>query len=119
MHKISDLARWLKQQDDIVILPHIGMDGDSLGSALALKTILDSLGKRSAICLRGRSAMYAFLRGLNISISRDLPSPPGHCCSWTLQIGPGSGTGRTGWIARRRWTGQCWTTTKPTPASAT
>jgi phosphoesterase RecJ-like protein len=79
MHKISDLARWLKQQDDIVILPHIGMDGDSLGSALAMKTILDSLGKRSAICCaEDVPAMYAFLPGLeHIHEPGDLPFPAG------------------------------------------
>lgn len=77
MHTISDLARWLKQHDDILILPHIGMDGDSLGSSLALKTTLDTLGKRSAICCEEDvPSMYAFMPGLhNIHKPGHLPFP--------------------------------------------
>ena len=45
-----DVAEWLKSHDDLLILTHLHPDGDALGSSLALCLMLESLGRRAAVC---------------------------------------------------------------------
>lgn len=48
---IKSIATILRDLDDILIFPHMNMDGDALGSATALCLALRSLGKRSYIMI--------------------------------------------------------------------
>ena len=47
---VGDVADKLCQRDNVLILFHHNPDGDAAGSAFALKSFLDSIGKR-AVCL--------------------------------------------------------------------
>ena len=65
MVTISEIAKWLMDNDDIAIMSHVRPDGDSLGSTLALKLALEQLGKRAVVvypdpvpamyCIRSRT----------------------------------------------------------------
>ena len=46
----TDVANWLREQEDIAILTHLHPDGDALGSSLALALALRALGKRAFVC---------------------------------------------------------------------
>lgn len=61
---IDQLASWIKEQDDIVLIGHVSPDGDATGSCLAIWHALQSLGKRAVVCLPGGVAqMYADMPG--------------------------------------------------------
>lgn len=61
---IEELARWLKAQDDIVVMGHVSPDGDAAGSALAVWHALRAMGKRAVVCLPGGiPLLYAGLPG--------------------------------------------------------
>ena len=61
---IEELARWLKAQDDIVVMGHVSPDGDTAGSALAVWHALRAMGKRAVVCLPGGiPLLYAGLPG--------------------------------------------------------
>lgn len=49
MITLKEFARALKNADNIVLYPHVGADGDSLGSSAALCCALRSLGKECVI----------------------------------------------------------------------
>ena len=51
MNKWTDIANCIKDSERVVIMTHTNMDGDALGSALALCHALRSLGKRCVILL--------------------------------------------------------------------
>ena len=51
MNKWTDIANCIKDSERVVIMTHTNMDGDALGSALALCHAVRSLGKRCVILL--------------------------------------------------------------------
>ncbi len=53
-----DVAEWLRRHDDLLILTHMHPDGDALGSSLALCLMLESLGKRAAVCCQDGCPNY-------------------------------------------------------------
>ena len=58
---VQQCCEILRGMDDIVILCHRNPDGDTLGSAFALRYILDQLGKRSRIeCHDEIPAQYSY-----------------------------------------------------------
>ena len=50
---IEQLANWLRDRDDIVVMGHVSPDGDATGCALALWHALRAMGKRAVVCLPG------------------------------------------------------------------
>ena len=50
---IEQLADWLRDRDDIVVMGHVSPDGDATGCALALWHALRAMGKRTVVCLPG------------------------------------------------------------------
>ena len=60
--KLFELAAWIREHDDFVVIGHVSPDGDAAGSCMALKLALDALGKRACVVLPGGLALrYAFL----------------------------------------------------------
>ena len=53
---LPEIAEYLKANDNYLILCHRRPDGDTLGSALALKTALETIGKTANICCADNSA---------------------------------------------------------------
>lgn len=78
MATIPELAGWIRTRDEIAIIPHVSPDGDALGSALALKLVLERLGKRACVCCQdGVPHMYRFLPGADQVLSAErLPFAP-------------------------------------------
>lgn len=59
---VKECARLLKNSDNYLILTHRNPDGDTLGSAFALKRALDILGKKSAVrCIDNIPLKYSYL----------------------------------------------------------
>lgn len=50
MITLERTAEFLKEKDNFMILTHGRPDGDTLGSAFALKTALNKLGKKAEVC---------------------------------------------------------------------
>ena len=77
---IEQLADWLRERDDIVVLSHVSPDGDATGCALALWHALRALGKRAVVCLPGGiPLLYAGLPGADEILDTDggeLPFKP-------------------------------------------
>ncbi len=60
--QIAALADLLRASDDIAVLGHVNPDGDTAGSAIAVKLALEALGKRAVVLLPGGLPVrYAFL----------------------------------------------------------
>lgn len=73
---INEMAQWLRQHDDFVILGHIFPDGDTTGSSLGLCLALKALGKRAVVCLPGGvPKLYAALPGAADAIVTGEPLP--------------------------------------------
>ncbi|MFW5985221.1 MAG: DHH family phosphoesterase [Halanaerobiaceae bacterium] len=51
MVSLDDVARKIKNRDNFVVLGHVEPDGDCVGSMVAMKLVLDSLGKNSILIL--------------------------------------------------------------------
>ncbi len=76
---IDEMARWLSERDDFVILGHIFPDGDAAGSTLGLCHALRAVGKRAVVCLpEGVPNLYADLPGAGeiIPTGEKLPFEP-------------------------------------------
>lgn len=59
---VKECAKLLKDSDNYLILTHRNPDGDTLGSAFALKRALDILGKKSAVrCIDNIPLKYSYL----------------------------------------------------------
>lgn len=57
-------AAFIRQHEDFVLIAHVSPDGDTLGSCLALRLLLLSLGKRvQVVCEDPVPAIYRFLPG--------------------------------------------------------
>ena len=60
----EEMAGWLRERDDFVILGHIHPDGDAAGATLGLWHVLTGMGKRAVVCLPGgMTQIYADLPG--------------------------------------------------------
>ena len=76
---IEEMARWLSERDDFVIMGHVFPDGDAAGSTLGLCHALRAMGKRAVVCLPGGVPnLYADLPGAGeiIPTGEALPFPP-------------------------------------------
>lgn len=61
---LNDAVRFLEERDNFLLMAHVAPDGDTLGSCLALKLLLEQLGKRAqVICDDPVPHLYAFLPG--------------------------------------------------------
>lgn len=47
---IQNLIDWIQPRDNFAIIPHVNPDGDCLGSGVALKILLEKLGKHAFVC---------------------------------------------------------------------
>lgn len=57
---IKQLAQWLKEHDDYVLIGHVFPDGDAAGSCMGAMLALRALGKRVFVCLpNGMPKMFA------------------------------------------------------------
>lgn len=73
---IDQLADWLRDRDDVVVLGHEAPDGDAAGSALAVWHALRAMGKRAVVCLPGGiPRLYAGLPGASEVREPDAPLP--------------------------------------------
>jgi len=62
--KISEISKIIEQSKTFFIAGHVKPDGDSLGSALALASVLNRLGKKSCVyCADEIPASLRFLKG--------------------------------------------------------
>lgn len=63
----NEIPSVLRGKDKISILPHVSVDGDGLGSSLALALALGKLGKKVRIYLEEKvPLLFEFLPGLNL-----------------------------------------------------
>ncbi len=58
MTSSRDVAAWLEERQDLVILTHMQPDGDALGSSLALVLALEKKGKRAVVCCQDPLPSY-------------------------------------------------------------
>lgn len=71
---IEQLAQWLKERDDILIIGHVFPDGDATGSCLAIMHALEKMGKRVQVRLPGGvPGMYTNLPGADRASASDAP----------------------------------------------
>lgn len=62
--KLSEIAKIIKKSKTFFIAGHVKPDGDSLGSALALRSALNRIGKKAAVyCADDVPGSLKFLRG--------------------------------------------------------
>ncbi|MDR3256814.1 MAG: bifunctional oligoribonuclease/PAP phosphatase NrnA [Endomicrobium sp.] len=62
--KISEISKIIKQSKTFFIAGHVKPDGDSLGSALALESVLNRLGKKACVyCADEVPLFLKFLKG--------------------------------------------------------
>jgi len=50
-NSLQEIAKYIKENDDYLIIGHIDPDGDAVGSIMAYKFLLDKLGKNSLLLL--------------------------------------------------------------------
>ncbi|MFA6141692.1 MAG: bifunctional oligoribonuclease/PAP phosphatase NrnA [Candidatus Omnitrophota bacterium] len=73
---MKQIVEAIKKHDNFLITAHINLEGDSLGSQLAMKQLLDSLGKKSFILDSDPiPEHYGFLPGTN-KVSNDIAKRP-------------------------------------------
>lgn len=75
--ELSALLEELKAANSFMITSHVSPDGDAIGSVLALKFLLESLGKTDVICVLADPvpAIYANLPGASCILSPDADIP--------------------------------------------
>lgn len=60
---LDEILKEIKQAQTIVILTHESPDGDAIGSSLAMKNALESLGKKPDVIIPEYSRLFNFLPG--------------------------------------------------------
>lgn len=61
---LATIAAWLQQENDFLLIAHTSPDGDTIGSCLALYTVLRAMGKQAQVaCEHIVPYLYAFLPG--------------------------------------------------------
>ena len=69
---LSDAVAFLKEHTDFLLIAHVAPDGDALGSCLALKLLLEQMGKRArVVCDDPMPHLYAFLPGAEGVLFKD------------------------------------------------
>ncbi len=58
---LDEILKEIKEAEKIVILTHESPDGDAVGSSLAMKLMLEELGKKSDVIIPEYSRMFQFL----------------------------------------------------------
>lgn len=58
---LDEILKEIKKAEKIVILTHESPDGDAVGSSLAMKLMLEELGKKSDVIIPEYSRMFQFL----------------------------------------------------------
>lgn len=58
---LDEILKEIKKAEKIVILTHESPDGDAVGSSLAMKLMLEELGKKSDVMIPEYSRMFQFL----------------------------------------------------------
>lgn len=73
---IEELAEWLGERDDFILLGHIAPDGDAVGCCLGVCLALRAMGKRAVACLPGGiPLMYAGLPGAGEALDPECLTP--------------------------------------------
>ena len=62
---LDDIINEIKKAEKIVILTHESPDGDAIGSSLAVKLMLDKLGKKADVIIPEYSRLFNFLPAIN------------------------------------------------------
>ena len=69
---LSDAVAFLTKYDSFLLMAHVAPDGDTLGSCLALKYLLEKLGKQAwVVCDDPLPHLYAFLPGADGLLAPD------------------------------------------------
>lgn len=72
-HSLEEIVAHIRKNDSFILLPHVFIDGDDLGSMIALSIGLTQLGKTCVtICHENIPAMFRFLPGVD-GIHREIP----------------------------------------------
>ena len=58
---LDEILKEINNAESIVILTHESPDGDAIGSSLALKIMIESLGKKADVIIPEYSRLYEFL----------------------------------------------------------
>ncbi len=61
---LDEILREIKQAETIVILTHESPDGDAIGSSLAVKFMLEELGKKADVIIPEYPRCFNFLPGI-------------------------------------------------------
>ena len=62
---LDNIIEEIKKAESIVILTHDTPDGDAMGSSLAMKLAIESLGKTVDVIIPEYSSCFEFLPGIN------------------------------------------------------
>ena len=62
---LDDILVEIKEAESIVILTHESPDGDAIGSSLAMKKMLEKIGKNADVIIPEFSRLYNFLPSIN------------------------------------------------------
>lgn len=85
LKKLSEISKIIKQSKTFFIAGHVKPDGDSLGSALALCSMLKRLGKKATVyCADDVPEMLGFLYGAK-SIKKTAPKNAFYDCAIILE----------------------------------
>ena len=78
MPRMTELAKFLRANDDYAVLGHINPDGDAAGSCIALALALRALGKRAFVYLPGGlpKMFRAFHASVEVASDERLPFEP-------------------------------------------
>ena len=69
---ISDAVAFLQEHNDFLLIAHVAPDGDALGSCLALRLLLEQMGKKArVICDDPVPHLYTFLPGADAVLPGD------------------------------------------------
>ena len=69
---LTDAVAFLTEYDSFLLMAHVAPDGDTLGSCLALKLMLEQLGKKAwVVCDDPLPHLYAFLPGADELLAPD------------------------------------------------
>ena len=69
---LSDAVAFLNEYDSFLLMAHVAPDGDTLGSCLALRLLLEQLGKKAwVVCDDPMPHLYAFLPGADKLLAPD------------------------------------------------
>lgn len=101
MTTISDIARWIEENDRFALMAHVRPDGDSLGSTLALRLALLQLGKQAFVVYpEPVPDTYRFLPGVDQIVDENhLPFEPQ--CAIVIDVAEENRLGRAAEVLHR------------------